>query len=312
MKTIQDKIEDTIKSTVNVNNFDREHIFYSIINSLDNHLSIDEKMNLFHLFLLLQKSFKCLLFDDNNLFKYYQNKINFENLNLEKELAKTAINAIYYPIIAFKDYDNRDYVKSREKINLSIKNLDCLILNGCIDCINAKMEQNLNLIRLHISEENFLESKKIALEIIDYIQSKNKATLSYEIPFDKVVPNEHEQYSILCYYFDSIMLSFLKNEKNITFEFLDEVVKLKSNDSFDMINALYYIKEIYNDNSEEYRENQNILNINFSNIPFILQFLIIEKLKERVEIEVDDRLLKKYFLNFQFYNKAKKINLNAN
>jgi len=304
MNNIRNFLYELVKSDVKVRNFDREHIFYSMINSLDSILSVGEKMDLFHFFMISQKSFKCLLFNDQNLYNYYHQKIDFENIYFENDLAKACANSIYYPILAYKAYKEGRFKQARNDIKLSIANIDIMIANNCLDCVNAKLEQNLNLVRLYISEKDSSAAIDMTCKIIDYLTSTNPTKHISNVPFQKIINNEDERHDVYAYYIDSLITTFLKDGFGATQELFKSLVKLNLSTNKDLPNTLKLLL-----NSEVYFSEEELLegliNLNFKNIPFILQFLLIEKIKSNFNIELSS--LSAYYSNFQFYTKVKKL-----
>lgn len=304
MNNIRNFLYELVKSDVKVRNFDREHIFYSMINSLDSILSVGEKMDLFHFFMISQKSFKCLLFNDQNLYNYYHQKIDFENIYFENDLAKACANSIYYPILAYKAYKEGRFKQARNDIKLSIANIDIMIANDCLDCVNAKLEQNLNLVRLYISEKDSSAAIDMTCKIIDYLTSTNPTKHISNVPFQKIINNEDERHDVYTYYIDSLITTFLKDGFGATQELFKSLVKLNLSTNKDLPNTLKLLL-----NSEVYFSEEELLegliNLNFKNIPFILQFLLIEKIKSNFNIELSS--LSAYYSNFQFYTKVKKL-----
>lgn len=304
MNNIRNFLYELVKSDVKVRNFDREHIFYSMINSLDSILSVGEKMDLFHFFMISQKSFKCLLFNDQNLYNYYHQKIDFENIYFENDLAKACANSIYYPILAYKAYKEGRFKQARNDIKLSIANIDIMIANNCLDCVNAKLEQNLNLVRLYISEKDSSAAIDMTCKIIDYLTSTNPTKHISNVPFQKIINNEDERHDVYAYYIDSLITTFLKDGFGATQELFKSLVKLNLSTNKDLPNTLKLLL-----NSEVYFSEEELLegliSLNFKNIPFILQFLLIEKIKSNFNIELSS--LSAYYSNFQFYTKVKKL-----
>lgn len=304
MNNIHNFLHKLVKSDVKIRNFDREHIFYSMINSLESILSVGEKMDLFNFFMISQKSFKCLLFNDQNLYNYYHQKIDFENVNFENDLAKACANSIYYPILAYKAYKEGRFKQARNDIKRSIANIDIMIANDCFDCVNAKLEQNLNLARLYIAEKDFSAAIDVTCKIVDYLTSTNPTKHISNIPFQKIIKNDDERHDVYAYYIDSLVTAFLKDGVGVTQELIKSLVKLNLDTNKDLLSTLKLLL-----NSEVYFSEEELLieliNLNFKIIPFTLQFLLIEKIKPNFNIEINS--LSAYYSNFQFYTRVKKL-----
>lgn len=309
MKNLEIEIKDILTSRIDTNDFNREHIFYAILNSIDKDLEIEEKMELFYSFLYIQKSFRSLIFKDNSLYSYYINRSEIENIKINNKLAIDGIKAIYFPVIAFENYQNKEYDLAEVNIKKSIQLLDKLILNGCSECINAKLEQNLNLIRIYLFKNNYSKAIEIGIEIINYLITFKKTATYNNVLFKDFVTDKIERNSIFNYYMDSIYICFIKHTKKFHIQdLIDRIKELKFDEFEESQKIIHLIDHSFNSNLT-IDEIDSFLKIDLNKISFILQFLFLENIDETKMFDIEKSYYKQYYNNFQSFQNIKKTNI---
>lgn len=277
MNEIDIKVHSLLKDYPKITEFNREHIFYAIVNSVKEVTSC-EQMQMFYTFMQLQKAFRALRAENFHLYASYRNKIEKLNYTYQNRDIEHGLKAIQYPIIAYEKYYYKNYREAKKDLEKSISYLDKLIDKGCIECTQAKMEQTLNLVRIALAERNEKKAVVLALSILYFTMSEQKDDNYANLSFPEVISNAEERKSITFYYLNSILIAFSKAPKNTLIDLLEAITALPDtiyNSSIIIIKKyLIYLKK--NDMNISLNEISPKI---FKEIPFVLQYWLFETIK---------------------------------
>jgi hypothetical protein len=277
MNEIDIKVRSLLKDYPKITEFNREHIFYAIVNSVKEVTSL-EQMQMFYTFMQLQKAFRALRAEKFHLYASYRNKIEKLNYTYQNRDIEHGLKAIQYPIMAYEKYYYKNYREAKKDLEKSIRYLDKLIDKGCIECTQAKMEQTLNLLRIALAERNEKKAVILALSILYFTMSEQKDDNYANLSFPEVISNAEERRSITFYYLNSILIAFSKAPKNTLINLLEAITALPDtiyNSSIIIIKKyLIYLKK--NDMNISLNEISPKV---FKEIPFVLQYWLFETIK---------------------------------
>lgn len=287
--------------------FDKNHIFFEILNFLSKEISLDEKMAMFFSFNNFQRSLDEAR-DGNNRFSSYWIKYT-NNYNFEfSPSVKKGIDSLYYPMLAYNEYTNMMYDKAIFYLNLSIQLQTELEAEGFEDILSAKIEQILNIGRTLYSMGDLEKMNDIISDLIVFLAySKTCENLS-ELSKRIINKESHiERLSTIDYIIDSILGKIIFSK--------EKSVQEKDESIYNLINSIYdknknlndisakgfdkiiqLIMYLKNDKFDDFLQNFDLFLINISYTPKMLQFIILEKFKK---------------LSFQFleFDKQKKLQL---
>ncbi|XLS29304.1 hypothetical protein ACJD0Z_00450 [Flavobacteriaceae bacterium M23B6Z8] len=277
MNDIELKVHSLLKDYPEIAEFNREHIFYAIVNSV-NEVNSSEQMQMFYTFMQLQKAFRALRAENFHLYSSYLTKLEALPYTYQNYDIECGLKAIKYPIMAYEKYYHKNYREAKKDLDKSIRYLDKLIDKGCIECTQAKMEQTLNLVRIALAERKEKKAVALASNILYFAMSEQKDTNYANLCFPDVISNAEERKSITFYYLNSILIAFSKASKNTLIDILEAITALPNTiyGSLFMIFKKYLI--YFKKNNVNILLNEISPKV-FKDIPFVLQYWLLETLK---------------------------------
>lgn len=262
-------IEENINDEINNNEIRiQEHVFFDFFKStkFNNENSIDKLLllDLFHKGNLALNQYQKM---DLEFGDYYLDKF----FNTKKKLTKEYpnLNSFEFPLIAYKLYKTKEYEKAINLLENSIISLENLFDIENKSCLFGKIEQKINIIKIHISNNDF----ELVKEKIEILLNSISKDIYYENNF-----------------FRNDEVTFYLNQSEFT--------KLKTKDDF--FSNLFF-KVLNNDNSQilewflklfsiEYNININNLQYNESKKYYVICEYEFSKYNFPKPIEI-------YFLN---------------
>lgn len=214
--------------------FNREHIFYDILNSIKSYISPDKKLKLIFLFSEIEKALKLL-----KRHKDYTSQVTrvtklFEEADPE---VKYYLRLSFHPMMALFYFEEKKY-------QLAIQNLKCffnfsnkiLVNQNLLNLANG--EQYLNVVRVFAKSENsnfyittsnllhFTLNNKVTPNENELLSTENKFS-SWTNSMDK---NELSFWKI--YISNNLLKKFIKEYKNDLKLIANYMIKLDNNDNY--------------------------------------------------------------------------------
>lgn len=295
----------------NIDNFDRNHIFFDILKHISIKSNSNEKITIFYLFNCYQKSLEEARINNLNSSYFWLKEAKKINKSLSPDLKK-GMDSLYYPMIAFNYYVKKDYDEAIYNINLGIKIQTELEKNGLDAMLLAKVEQVLNIGRVYISKGDFLKMNNVISELLRFLLH-GETSKYFNLNSRKNLENldEKELGSIINYILKSILNKILatKNSLSInTDEYINKlIVSLGSNNPKNIFSKqINIIIDLINtsesSNNNIFLEKLDYYLLDLITAPNIIQYIIIEKFKcyfpEALFYKDFEKIIIEYYTHF--------------
>lgn len=272
----------------NIDNFDRNHIFFDILKHISIKSNSNEKITIFYLFNYYQKSLEEARINNLNSSYFWLKEAEKINKSLSPDLKK-GMDSLYYPMIAFNDYVTKDYDKAIYNLNFGIKIQTELEKNGLDAMLLAKVEQVLNIGRVYISKGDFLKMNNVISELLRFLLH-GETSKYFDVNSRKNLENldEKELTSIINYILKSILNKILITKDRLsinTDEYTNKlIISLASNNPKNVFSKqINTIIDLINTSElgdkNDFLEKLDYFLLDLTTAPNILQYIIIEKFK---------------------------------
>lgn len=212
------------------NRFNRDHIFYDILNIVKQNATIEQKLEVLYVFSEIEKVLKSLKQHEASVDELYQDIQNLYS-SLDEKL-KHYLSLSYYPMEALYFYEKNNYQKAIECLNVFFQNVNS-ILGKTPNLLNlASGEQYLNLIRVFkMSNDNINYIKSVVnLMKVCYcneVEKDTNKTVETSCKFNvlaRLEKIELQQWKI--YLTDNIFKKYINNQNDVV---LNEITSLVQN-----------------------------------------------------------------------------------
>lgn len=246
------KLDHTLKNLEKRKSFNRDHIFYDMLELIKSKVSASERLKIIYTFSEIEKALTLLKSKNGNI-EFQISKVDSIYLNLDDNL-KHYLSLSYYPMKALQYFDIKEYNKAIAHLNFFFDNAKTILGENAMLLNLASGEQYLNLFRIFYDSENEDETITTALNLMllcHYkILTKNDkwCTESKFVELSEYDESEYLFWKI--YHTDSVFKKFISKEnvallKKMVHKMLSEISP-KDNDFF-----YYSLKSLdlfYNEN----------------------------------------------------------------
>lgn len=269
-------------------------IFESIINNTEAYSNVNEKI---YMHMILDNYNKALmkLKAGNFLYAdYLGSKAENLRLNLNTPNSIKVIDSILIPFQAYKYYVSNEFEKAKNELSRSFIAFQGLFELGIEEAIWAKIEQYLNISRITIAQENYLEAFNYAAEVVKAFLSKGTYSDKF-FTFNEQMYirglSEFEKYNRINTMIDSIVfkLNTIKDKK-------DDLIN-----SFLSIILAENIYPLYNKCISDYLNNaKNLMNsyLEVMNAEYLIPKCIEALILKKIDREINDAGQKKIMRDF--------------
>jgi len=300
--------------------FERNHIFFDILDKLSEVIKDgNEVISIYFTFNCYQKALDYSRLKQHSIAEYWINYINSKTFNLT-ELSKKSMQALYFPMISYYEYNLENYDLS---IRYLEKSFDLLLKLEKNDGINevfwARMEQYLNLSRIYFSKKDTNKGIDIGCELINYFLTKKIDSKLIE-GNDKILNHEkhNELYLTINYNIDSILrrIYFYKynsEKKDLLIKFLTKI-NVDNNDFNELNQAISLLIKILKNRNINRISSIDVFftkNINLRKVPSLLLYIILEEFFNTVN-SVNYKNKKQLRLDINDYYESVGISYNKN
>jgi len=286
---IENKSLRNIELKEHFNRFD--HIFFSIINSKDIFMNDEERILGLMIFNSCQDSINAIRIGNLNLYNHYLDKIDYYS-NKIRHSKVDGINAIIYPMKAYKYYFEKSIDNAINEILIAIKSLINISEELGKNALGPIIEQYKNLALIYLTNNNIVA----CLNIIEFLLNDfiiKDSTSEYLFPI-KLKEN-----SLKKHFFNNIIDEILMKQYRINPEgfniFLQSVTKIMS------LSSIYKNESVILSNFLSKKCNQNdIYLVVQSDLPSIVEGNII---RENIEYlnQSEKQIISDYFTkNYNF------------
>lgn len=296
--------------------FDRDHIFFEILEHLSKDISSEEKVSMFYLFNSYQKALEEARYGNSSSAQYCIQYINSLHFEFSADVKK-GMDSLYFPVEAFVQYMNKKHDDAIRSLETSIKLLDNLEKNGIEGMLSAKTEQILNIGRVLLSQGNFEEMNIIISDLIlflaygkpcNFLDAYSKEVLEKETLQERLATIDYVLSSILGKILHSNSSTSEEKRKKIRnlFLMLWDYNQTTPSAITGFDNAIDLIKHLMNDDHSEFLIHFDTFRKNLDYIPKQIQYVILEGFKEIYSQYGNDNNLESILTNY--YKNILKIN----
>lgn len=143
---------------------------------------------------------------------HYLKEIKSSPLDVRSDIARNGMNALYLPIIAYKDYAEGDYETARVGLETSLKLLGDLYQNGFSESVLAIIDQCANLFRVHIAANKIEKAVEVAVDLLNYIYLAKRSPEYMNCDLNEVLTSD-DHWSLVNLYTDIIIIKILGTRK---------------------------------------------------------------------------------------------------
>lgn len=234
------KLDHTLKNLEKRKSFNRDHIFYDILELIKSKVSASERLKIIYTFSEIEKALTLLKSKNGNV-EFQISKVDNIYLNLNDNL-KHYLSLSYYPMKALQYFDMKEYNKAIAYLNFFFDNAKTILGENAMLLNLASGEQYLNLFRIFYDSEKEDETITTALNLMLLCHYKiltNNDKWCTESKFVELSEYDESEYLFWkIYHTDSIFKKFITKENDVQLK--KTVQKMTSKISQKNDNFFYY------------------------------------------------------------------------
>ena len=212
IKELYNKLEiSLLKEDNSFKDYDRNHIFFEILNYCSTKTTEAEKMDMYYHFYSYQRIIEQGRNRKLKLADFWINRVKSVPLNHQSKESTEGMNSLLYPAIAFASYMKKDYEDALVQLEKTFACIDFLIEDGFKEGILMKIEQKLNEFRTLYNMKND-NALNVLTSTLNYIVS-DTVSKDFVIPISEVSKTKNEEIGLFNYCFDSIFLKVYRNKE---------------------------------------------------------------------------------------------------
>lgn len=281
--------------------YDRNHIFYAILQFVVNQSPSSDKFYCFYLQTLSEKILNYVRREEKNVCLHYFDKIEAVTAahHYKDKVTEEGMKSLYFPTMAYYYYTlGKDNEKALGLMFETLKCVDTLIEAGFDDGMYMKIEQYINTYRVYHNMQQWDNAYKFIYEVIAYLLGNEVP--DFQIPFQNVMSSRKQLYDIYNLFFNGVIFKCLNNypsnnffEQPLLLQLVNDILELENPlaDTFlvDALQAMQYILTQQYAKALEKIGNQNIFH---AEIPSsIRHFLLAFMLEQQGGVDVLDTTL---------------------
>ncbi len=294
MATIDDRISSYLKTHLSTDTkqlpvFDRNHIFFSILEFALKNSSVGEREVMLFSFSNYEKILSHARSGQIKMAAYMITCMDERCLRVSTPAAQYGMDGLYYPMMAYYAYVCKNYSDAIGYLNKAFDSIDQLYVCGFDQAIRMKLEQTLNLFKVLHAEKKIDQAVSVAKDLIRYLLGHQ---LSFHSVSSKTIYQNDDEWLATChYYINSIIYQIIRKNDTIPVTestYVDVLCKemsfILSSDNIDdrtsdLHNTLQLIAMMSYCDLEsimDFLENHTIFS---HNVPTCLRYFIIEYIK---------------------------------
>lgn len=200
------------------------HVFFSILNNNKIFINDVERILGLMIFNSCQDALNAIRIGNLNLYDYYLSKINYYSGEI-KYTKLEGINAIIYPMKAYKYYFEKSFNNAIDEIQVAIKSLINISEELGENALPPILEQYKNLVLIHLKNKNTAEG----LNIIEYLLN---GFIVKKSVYEYLFPIEIKENTLKKYFFNNIIDEILLKQYELDSEvfkvFFQNVIEIMS------------------------------------------------------------------------------------
>lgn len=303
------KLENSLLREENsFKDYDRNHIFFEILNYCSNKTTEEEKMDMYYHFYCYQRIIEQGRNRKLKLADFWINRVTSVPLNHKSKESIEGMNSLLYPAVAFASYMKKDYDDALVQLEKTFLCIDFLIQDGFKEGILMKIEQKLNEFRTLYNMKLYDNALNVISTTMNYIVS-DTTSKGFVLPISEVSKTKNEEIGLFNYCFDSIFLKVYRNkefmksfENELFLKLMQDLPKSFSNEFSFLNEPMQAFVAILNGNQNQFFEQMLAGNLLDDRLPGMMRFTfiatVINQLKQS-EINVEPLLTA-----FRKYNKV--------
>lgn len=196
--------------------FSKEHIFFSLFTKVSDTVSLEEKMDMLYHFNCYNKILSTCRSGKLHLAESLIATLQETPLNIGGN-AGNGMLAIYYPMISYYHFVHKNFAPAQSCLQQSITLLQALNENGIADATVARIEQILNLFKIHIAAADGTAAAETAAGLIAFVYTGECSAL-FPASFTNSI-NTFDQIGLIHHYTNEILrklTSLFKPDDNPT------------------------------------------------------------------------------------------------
>lgn len=292
---IKKRLNSEILNPTKINQFNRNHIFYDLKNTIIDSSDKKSLMDLHYCFSLYEKCLMLCRENSLNLASYWFSKIDIIHSKLSNDILQ-CLFVLYKPCLAYFHYKKGNMKVAVDLLSVVIDKVELFNFDQILK-LEIKLEQLINKYRVFISAGDYENATILAKNIILYVVNNKKNDY---LPNDNILclkkDNIENYLSWVNFLIDNIVSKIQYDNSILTHEkeklYYDIFGNIELNNNLNLNNAFLAIKFYYEESDANFLKHilESFKEIN--KLPIKIQEILLYFLVKRKKIDL--KLYKEY------------------